>query len=158
MRPLLKNQGWEAHQGPDIPPIHGLSASSRFDPRQTSGFQQGRWALAHVVGKKQDWDDFLLFLIHHSARMANILFLDSWPVKASRPGYKSPQCSSPFLDHRPLTPVLSEAAGPILLLGPLPSLFTFHHPVHSSEPWFAHLISCYWLKIEFLFKVSALPR
>ena len=105
-------------------------------------FQQGRWAIAHVVGKKQDWDDFLLSLIHHSARTTDILFLDSWPVKASRPVTSHPSAIHPYsLDQPQMTPVQSEAAGSIPLLAPLPSLFALHHPIHSSEPQFAHLIS-----------------
>lgn len=42
MRPVLKKQEWEAHLVPDTPPIHGLSASSRFDPRKPSGFSAGQ--------------------------------------------------------------------------------------------------------------------
>ena len=42
VRPVLKKQEWEAHLVPDTPPIHGLSASSRFDPRKPSGFSAGQ--------------------------------------------------------------------------------------------------------------------
>lgn len=101
-------------------------------------FQQGRWAIAHVVGKKQDWDDFLLFLIHHSAGMTDILFLGSWSVKASGRVASHPSAA-------PLLPgSASDDPSPVRgsWIHPTPgttaSPFALHHPIHSSEPQFAH--------------------